>query len=205
VDGVKASRADRAAATRQRIVDAAYDLFCELGYRATTMAAIGERAGVAVQTVYFTFRTKDALLQEVHHQTVLGRDDVPPREQPWFRTAVAESDPRAALGLVVHGVASILARVAPLLPVWPAAAGDPAAELFRSGEDLRRQAMRELAVDVLLPKAPPARRLTDHQAGDLLFVLLGPQTYRAFVLELGWSPADWASWTIDALCRDLFP
>ena len=75
MSAVKQSRAEQAAATRQRILNAAYDLFCELGYRATTMALIAERAHVAVQTVYFTFRTKDALLQEVHNQTVLGREE----------------------------------------------------------------------------------------------------------------------------------
>ena len=82
VGAVKTSRGDKAAATRRRILDAAYDLFCVAGYPATTMAAIGERAGVAVQTVYFTFRTKDALLQAVHNRTVLGRDEIPPPQQP---------------------------------------------------------------------------------------------------------------------------
>ena len=54
------------------------------------MALIAERAGVAVQTVYFTFRTKDALLQEVHGQTVLGRGTpVAPTDQPWYRAAAA--------------------------------------------------------------------------------------------------------------------
>ena len=59
----KISRQERAATTRRRMLDAAYDLFCEQGFRATTMDAIAQRAGVAVQTLYFTFHTKDALLQ----------------------------------------------------------------------------------------------------------------------------------------------
>lgn len=43
------------------------------------MEAIAHRAGVAVQNVYFTFHTKDALLQEVHNRTVLGNDALPRR------------------------------------------------------------------------------------------------------------------------------
>src|SRR6187399_1573894 len=80
------SRQERAAGTRRRMLDAAYDLFCDQGFRATTMEAIAERAGVAVQTLYFTFHTKDELLQAVQDRAVLG-DDVPtpPHEQPWFR------------------------------------------------------------------------------------------------------------------------
>src|SRR5918997_1673386 len=122
---VKRSRQEQAAATRQRILDAAYDAFCELGYRATTMALIAERAGVAVQTVYFTFRTKDALLQEVHDQTVLGRGTpVVPPQQPWFAAAAAEPDPARATRILVAGIGTINARVAPMLPVFQAVVAD---------------------------------------------------------------------------------
>ena len=38
MEAVKSSRAQKAAATRQRMLDAAYELFCELGFRATTMS-----------------------------------------------------------------------------------------------------------------------------------------------------------------------
>ena len=40
------SRQERAALTRSRMLGAAYDLFCEQGFRATTMDSIAERAGV---------------------------------------------------------------------------------------------------------------------------------------------------------------
>ena len=66
---------------------AAYDLFCELGFRAATMDAIAERAGVAVQTLYFTFHTKDELVQAVHEWTVLGDDPVAPPLQSWYRAS----------------------------------------------------------------------------------------------------------------------
>jgi hypothetical protein len=41
------------------------------------------------------------------------------------------------------------------------------------------------------------------RASDLFYVLLGAETYRAFVLELEWSEQAWAAWTIEALARDL--
>jgi AcrR family transcriptional regulator len=204
VNSVKTSRSDKAAATRQRMLDAAYALFCEQGFRATTMAAIAERADVAVQTVYFTFHTKDALLQEVHNQTVLGRDPLPPPEQPWFRAAVAEPDPRQAVANVVQGVGTILARVAPMLPVFHTVAGDAAGEIYRRGERLRWEGMRELTLDVLLPKQPVRRGLSPDQAVGLVFVLLGPESYRAFVLAAGWSPEQWTAWTINTLVDDLY-
>ena len=48
----------RAAFTRLHIVKGAHDLFVDRGYAATPMDEIAARAGVAVQTVYYTFRTK---------------------------------------------------------------------------------------------------------------------------------------------------
>src|SRR4051794_41317464 len=89
------------------MVSAAYDLFGEDGFRATTMEAIAARAGVAVQTLYFTFHTKDELLQAVLDWTVMGDDPTPPPMQPWHLAAMAEADGRRALELFVAGVVTI--------------------------------------------------------------------------------------------------
>jgi len=204
VEAVKSSRAQKAAATRQRMLDAAYDLFCEAGFRGTTMAAVAERAGVAVQTVYFTFHTKDALLQEVHDQTVLGRDPTPPFAQPWWRAAAAEPDPQRAVAHVVLGVQEILARVAPMMPVFHAVAGDAAGEVYRHAEELRRNGMHDLVTQVLLPKGDKDTTMDPEEAAALVFVLLGPELYRSFVLDAGLSPDRWVSWTTATLNRDLF-
>jgi AcrR family transcriptional regulator len=202
---VKASRQEQAAATRQRILDTAYDLFCELGYRGTTMTLIAERAGVAVQTVYFTFRTKDALLQEVHNQTVLGRGTpLVPMQQPWYIAALAESDPIRTTQVLVEGLATILGRVAPMLPVFHAVVADPAGEVYRQAEALRRPAMYDVAREVLLAKGPARPGVDAAYAGDLLVVLLGPEIYRMYVLELGWSRERWVDWTTQILVRELF-
>ena len=58
----KITRRERAKATRRRIAEAALVRFSGQGYAATTMDAIAGDAGVAVQTVYFTFHTKAELL-----------------------------------------------------------------------------------------------------------------------------------------------
>ena len=63
-DAPKVTRAERTLATRRRMVKAAYDLFCEVGYLGTTMTALADRADVATPTIYYTFGTKAALLEE---------------------------------------------------------------------------------------------------------------------------------------------
>lgn len=110
-------RPQRAARTRARMLNAAYDQFCENGFRATTMDAIAARAGVvAVQTLYFTFHTKDQFVQTVHEQTVLGEDAIPPQRQPWLLAAAARTDVIVAVHDISVGIVTILARVAPWCP-----------------------------------------------------------------------------------------
>ena len=85
---VKPTRKEKAAATRRRMLDAAHACFVERGYPGTTMAAIAERAGVAEQTLYFTFHTKAGLLGEVFERAVFGADELPPHLQPWWSSAM---------------------------------------------------------------------------------------------------------------------
>jgi AcrR family transcriptional regulator len=185
------------------MLDAAYDLFCERGFRATTMDSIAQRAGVAVQTLYFTFHTKDALLQQVHDRTVLGDDPLPPSQQAWHIAAMTEPDGPRALARIIGGVAAILAGISPLIPVSHAVSADAAGQVFRRGEELRRKGLEQL-IDALATKTPLRPGLTHTKACDLLFVVLGPELYRSLVLECGWSQADWQAWATNALTRDLF-
>ena len=121
------SRRDRAQATRLRITKAAYNLFCERGYAGTTMDDIAVAAGVAVQTVYFTFHTKSELLSRAYDFAVLGEGDpLPPEEQAWFARMIDEPDLIPSLRHVVEGIGEILRRATPLDTVVRAEAGsDP--------------------------------------------------------------------------------
>jgi TetR/AcrR family transcriptional regulator, regulator of cefoperazone and chloramphenicol sensitivity len=53
------------AATRQRLLDAAGEVFAEVGYRAATIREICTRAEANVAAVNYHFRDKDGLYQEV--------------------------------------------------------------------------------------------------------------------------------------------
>lgn len=197
------SRKDKAAATRRRMLTSAYELFCEQGYRATTMDAIAERASVAVQTLYFTFHTKDELFQEVHEWTVLGDDPLPPPMQPWYRAAVAAPDIADAVHHVCAGVISISRRVAPMIPAFHAVTGDPAGEVWERSQQLRLAGMADLVVE-LTKKARLRKGATKDHAADVLYLLLGPDLYRTLVLERGWSEKQFVAWTERVILADLF-
>ena len=87
-------RAERAAATRQRLIDAAAVLFARHGYTASSVAAIGEAAGVSRGLINFHFTTKEKLLHAVIEQLVAELEaGMFPPEPP--------DDPLAALAVVI--------------------------------------------------------------------------------------------------------
>jgi AcrR family transcriptional regulator len=58
-------RARERADTRQRILDAAREMFVRQGYEATTMRAIADRIEYTPTAIYHHFRNKEALLAEL--------------------------------------------------------------------------------------------------------------------------------------------
>ncbi len=67
-----------------RIIEAASDVFAGAGYVGARMADIADRAGVAVQTVYFTFHTKAELLTACCDHAVLDPERLPPSQQAFW-------------------------------------------------------------------------------------------------------------------------
>src|SRR5260370_39545986 len=65
-------RAARVAENEERIVRAAHELFARDGYRATTLTAVADAAGVAHRTVYVRFGTKAALLKRAIDVALVG-------------------------------------------------------------------------------------------------------------------------------------
>ncbi|WP_101608582.1 TetR/AcrR family transcriptional regulator [Amycolatopsis sp. BJA-103] len=58
-------RAEEGDAIALRLLDAAYEQFCRMGIRRSTMEDVARRAGVSRITAYRRFATKDALVEQV--------------------------------------------------------------------------------------------------------------------------------------------
>ena len=83
-------RDDQKQATRERVLEAARDLFNEVGYDETTIRAIAERAGVSVGSVFTTFASKAEVLSHVMDSRLgelYGEFD---RVLPYLRGATAD-------------------------------------------------------------------------------------------------------------------
>ena len=181
-------------------------LFCERGYAGTTMAQIAEAAGVAVQTVYFTFHTKAALLSRAYDFAVMGEEEpLPPEQQPWFAAMMAEPDVTEALRHFVMGVGEITRRVTPLyLAARVAADQDPeTARVMAFHERWRADGYRQL-LELLHAKAGFRPGLTLERATDLLLLFVGMEVYRVLVGTQGWSHEEWLDWTVATVAEQLF-
>jgi AcrR family transcriptional regulator len=199
------TRRERSKVTHWRIVKAAYEAFCEQGYPGTTMTNVAERAGVAVQTVYFVFHTKAELLSRAIGYAVAGEEDPrPPEEQPFYREAVEAPDVATSLRAFVTGVAEMERRRTPLVPALAAAEGSPeTAGIITFAEEWRADGFRAF-VDVLLTKSTLRPGLTPERATHLLLLYVDVGSYRMLVHTYGWTHGDWIAWTVETLAWQLF-
>ena len=62
--------------TRSKIIQAATELFSELGYRGSTTKAIAQRAGVSEMTVFRQFGNKIGVLKEVQKVILSNQSEV---------------------------------------------------------------------------------------------------------------------------------
>ncbi len=185
-------------ATRRRIVDAAAELFIAAGYGATTLQQIAERAGVAVQTVYFHFGNKASVLKEAVDVAAVGDDEpVALLDRAWLDAVHLERDPRRTLELWVANGREILGRVGPILKVVrEAAATDPEmAAQWHTNETERAAAFRVL-VDQLAERAP--LRVPVDEAVDIVCALQGPELYD-ILTGRGWTGQRWERFVVDSI------
>ena len=200
------ARRARSDATRARIAAAAYQLFCERGFAATTMRAVATGAGVAVQTVYFKFHTKaDLLSAAIDHAIMGGEGGAPPQLQDWYPRMVAETELRRALRHFVDGLTPMEARFAPLATTMAAAAaGDPEVRRIQTKHRSMRRAGYGDVIDLLASKHPLRDGLDREKAVDLLVFFAGEDAFRALILDDGWTEDAWADWILDAIASLVF-
>ncbi|WP_328998907.1 TetR/AcrR family transcriptional regulator [Kribbella sp. NBC_00709] len=200
-------RAEKAQANRQRMRTAAQTLFAGRGYSATSMQAIADEAGMAVQTLYFTFGTKRALLGELLDVAVAGDDEpVPTLERPRVLAAIDNPDPVAQLQELAGIAREIYERVAPVLQVVAhAAPGDPEIHELWMTNNAQRAVAMERFITALAGKTPLRDGLDTAMAIDIALALQSPEMYQFFTTRRGWSPSRWEQWTADALVTQLLP
>lgn len=196
-------RREQARATRRAVLDAALELFVELGYAATTVAAIAARAGVSAETVYAAFKNKRSVLSELLDVSIVGDDaPVPLLERAWVQRMRDEPDPKRRLEILAKNGCLILARIAPVYGVVrSAAAVDPEIATLWERYKAQRFEGQRILLGILLPGARLRPGLTRSAAADILFTIGSPETYTSLVRDRSWSMAQFERWYKDSLAR----
>ena len=196
-------RREQARATRRAVLDAAWDLFVELGYAATTVAGIASRAGVSPETVYAGFKTKRAVLSALLDVSIVGDDaPVPLLERSWVQQMRDEPDPMQRLEILGRNGRLILERIAPVYEVLRgAAAADPEITALWKGYKAQRYEGQRVLLGILLQPGSLRAGLTMSAAADILFTIGSPETYMLLVHDRGWSGEQFDRWYRESLAR----
>jgi AcrR family transcriptional regulator len=193
--------------TRWAILQAAQQLFLDLGFSATTMPLVAERAGVSVQTVYKYFANKAGLVKAVFDIAMAGDDDPRPMIEREKLSAVrAEPDPRRQFVLYGEFLAQVAPRHVPIqLLIRDAAAGDAdAAAAWEKLQEERLRGMTRFAKD-LHRAGHLAPGISSREARDVLWIYNSAELFQLLVLQRGWSPGRYGAWVGRQLTAALLP
>lgn len=192
-------RVTQAQETRRSILQAAGELFVDSGYAATTIQAIAERAGVAVQTVYAVYGNKRQLLRQVIETAITGDDAaLPITERADARAVADEPDARRRAELYAALSRSISDRVGPVVRVaGEAAASDPELSDAMSAMTAARRA--EMTASARIAAGPDGLRTDIEDAAATLYVLFSPGVADMLMGDYGWSPDRFEKWLVRML------
>jgi AcrR family transcriptional regulator len=129
------SRAEKAAATRSRVIQEASTLFLAQGYAATTTREIAAKAEVTERTLFNLVANKSELLREVLMTFVFTSDYGPLLERRDFAATLRTRDVEQFVAQFARWVANLHRQTAPVTEMTRAAAAvDPGvAEIWAWG------------------------------------------------------------------------
>lgn len=196
-------RAEQAERTRQAVLAAARDLFAERGYAATSVAAIAQRAGVALDTVYAAVGRKPEVFRLLVETAISGTDQVVPAEQRDYLAAIrAATTASAKLRTYAAAVVELQPRLAPLYRAWREAAGaDPDLAVVWHRIAQRRAANMRLFARDLAATGELRSDLSTEAVADIVWSMNGPEYWLLLVEDRGWSPSRFQAWLLDAWQR----
>lgn len=185
--------ADKVVFVTRRVLDAARHPFFEDGYAATTVRAVAEEAGVAVQTVYAVFGSKAAILAELRALVV----DLPEADVE-FRAAMAESTPERRLARLAHSIRNRWELAGDIVRAdQDAVRVDPSLRPGIAAADARRHG--GIAALVRGIEADLGDRIDVDRSIGVVNALTLYAVYEELISVQGWTPDAYEAWLADSL------
>lgn len=188
-------REEQARTTRGAILEAAQSLFIQRGYAATTIDAIARQADVAVQTVYWAFGSKRAVLQ-----AILDRWRAAAEIDETYIALMSDPDPVRQMRLSVRIARNTGEKVGDITEMLRGA-GAADAELRTLWHDInedRRNGIRGFIQsladrDLLKPELDVERATTIH------WTMVSQEVYQLLVTASGWTGEEYEDWVSGTL------
>jgi AcrR family transcriptional regulator len=192
-------RQQQAAATRAAIADAARKLIFSKGYESARIDAIAREAGVAAQTVYAVFGSKQAILAEL-----LDRDSFGARYQELIREVQVTTNPEAKLRFPAKIARQIHDAQSSTFDRF-AGAGVLAPDLasLRTERECGRYEAQKKIITFVQQAGRLKPGLTETEARDILWTLTSRDVYRMLVKDRGWTSQAYEDWLADAIVAAL--
>ena len=184
-------------ARRATVLAAARSLFLDRGYVRTTMSAVAEDAGVAVDTVYELVGRKPDLFRLLIETAISGQDRaVPAADRDYVHRIQAEPSAAGKLRIYAQALPAIHARLAPLVTVLQAAASaDPQlGDLWHDIAERRAANMHRLAAEL---DAAGGLAVPVDEAADIIWATNSPEVYTLLVIQRSWTPERYSRWLVD--------
>lgn len=188
-------RQRQADSTRADIITAARDLFLARGYVRTSLNAVAELAGVAVQTIYNSVGNKAALLAAVLDRATAGPGA--PRSASEFmqERADASQDVAGLSRLLADWIAEVNERGTEILTlIHQTAAVYPEVAALERERGERRLAGYSRAAAVARDRGGLSTGLGEAEAAAAIWSLGHPQMYHSLVVDGDWSTETYRRW-----------
>ena len=194
-------REEAARRTREAVLEAAVEVFVEVGYAGATIEQIAARAGVSRPTV-FGVGSKAQLFATARQRAATGGRVTANDEG--FQQLLAIPDGRRLLTEFAAFTAAIARRLGPLQLVLEQTAGtDPElAQLLESSQQELLECARGI-VAAVAATGSLRRDISREAAADMLWLQIQPTNYRRLVQERGWSHPAFERWHAAAMTAAL--
>lgn len=193
-------RAEQAAQTRARILEAAASLFAAEGYGRTTIRAIAEGAEVAPDTVYATFGSKAKVLTALIDRRLAPSGAANVLDRPEAQAVRDEPDQRRQIRLFARDIAAISERVRPVFEILrTASAVEP--EMAAVYATMDQQRLRNMTEAARWIAANGRLRVPVERAGEIVWAITSPDVARMLCDVQGWTQNAHAAWIEDTLTR----
>lgn len=201
-------RKSQALQTHQQILEAADRLFTIHGYSGTSIEAIAQKASVAPETIYATFKNKKTILSMLIKTSILGDDDnpVPVMLREQIREVAEEKNQKRQIQMFAKRIHLLMSRVAQLLEVMKSASKtEPEIKrLSKKYIDGRFQGMG-FFIDCVMANGTLRNKLDKLTATETVWLLTSAEVYNLLIIERGWSGDEYEVWLSQTLTDFLLP